>query len=159
VPEALTHKELRRHAIERLVSEGYKDIEIDKRVGDDDVADIVAKRGSEKAVVECYIFPNDVDRKLNAAKKSGAGRFIIAIPDEVKLPMVHTDVEVWRFQVELVGTPTKSDALATACFPLREDLDELIVSTAKEMHESKSAFIRKAVVLRLALLGKLEEDE
>jgi hypothetical protein len=158
LPESLTHKELRRHAIEKLVSEGYKDIEIDKRLGDDEF-DILGKKGSEKAVVECYVFPTDVERKLAAAKEAGVERFVMAIPEEVEVPMVHSGIEVWKFEVELVGTPTKKEALATACFPLREDLDELISQTAKEMSESKSAFIRKAVVLRLALLGKLEEDE
>jgi hypothetical protein len=159
MPESLTHKELKRHAIERLVSEGYKNIELDKWIGEDDKVDILGKKGSEKAVVECYVFPIDVEQKLSAAKKAGVKRFVIAIPEEVNLPMVHADVEVWRFQVELVGTPTKTDALATACFPLRQDLDELIAATAKELEESKSAFIRKAVVLRLALIGKLEGDE
>jgi len=159
LPESIAHKELRRHAIEKLVSEGYKDIEIDKRLGDDEEVDVLGKKGSEKVVVECYVYPTDVDRKLNAAKNAGVRRFVVAIPEEVKIPMVHSGVEVWRFGVELVGTPTKREALATACFPLREDLDELIANTAKEMNESKSAFIRKAVVLRLALLGKLEEDE
>jgi hypothetical protein len=159
LPEALTHKELRRHAIERLVSEGYKDVEINKRMGDDGVADVVGVKGSEKAVVECYVYPTDVDQKLDAAKKVKAGRFIIAIPDEFNVPMLSPQVEVWKFDVELVGTPTKSDALATACFPLREDFDKLITETAKEMKESKSEFIRKAIVVRLAMLGKLEGDE
>jgi len=159
MPESLAHKELRRHAIEKLVSEGYKDIEINKLIGEDEEVDVFGKKGSERAVVECYVFPTDVDLKLNAAKSAGVQRFVMAIPEEVKVPMVHPSVEVWKFGVELVGTPTKKEALATACFPLREDLDDLIVHTAKEMNESKSAFIRKAVVLRLALLGKLEEDE
>ncbi len=159
MPESLAHKELRRHAIERLVSEGYKDIEVNKRLGDEQEVDVLGKKGSDKVVVECYVFPTDVDHKLNAAKSAGVQRFVIAIPEEVKMPMVHPGIEVWRFAVELVGTPTKREALATASFPLREDLDDLIAHTAKEMNESKSAFIRKAVVLRLALLGKLEEDE
>jgi hypothetical protein len=159
MPEALTHKELRRHAIERLVSEGYKEIEVDRRLENDGVIDIVARRGQEKAVVECYIYPTDVDRKLDAARKAGVTRFIMAIPEEVTVPMIHSEVEVWRFNVELVATPSKSDLLATACFPLRDDLDQLIARTAKDMGESKSAFIRKSVVLRLALLGKLEGDE
>jgi hypothetical protein len=159
MPESFTHKELRRHAIERLVSEGYKEIQIDKRIGEDVVVDIFGKKGSEKAVVECYVFPNDVEKKLDAATEAGVDRFVIAIPEEVSVPMVHSNVEVWKFEVELVGTPSKKEALATACFPLREDLDEFIVKTAKELDESKSAFIRKAVVLRLALLGKLEGDE
>jgi hypothetical protein len=158
MPEALTHKELRRHAIERLVSEGYKEIEIDKRVGDD-IIDVVGKYGTEKVAVECYVYPTDVDKKLDATAKAGITRFVMAIPEEITLPMVHDNVEVWKFQVELVGTPSKSDLLATACFPLREDLDQLIAKTAKEMDESKSAFIRKALVMRLAILGKLEGDD
>ncbi len=159
MPESLTHKELKRHAIERLVSEGYKEIEIDKRLGEDGPVDIFAKRRSETTVVECYVFPTDVESKLGTAKKAGVDRFIMAIPEEVTVPMINPGVEVWKFAVELVGAPTKREALATASFPLREDLDDLIVQTAKEMDESKSAFIRKAVVLRLGLLGKLEGDE
>ncbi len=159
LPESLTHKELKRHAIERLVSEGYKEIELDKHLADDGVVDILAKKGFKTAVVECYVFPTDVEKKLEAAKAAKIDRFVMAIPQEITVPMVHHGVEVWTFAVELVGTPTKREALATASFPLREDLDELIVQTANELDESKSAFIRKAVVLRLALLGRLEGDE
>jgi len=159
LPESLTHKELRRHAIEKLVSEGYKDIEIDKPVGDRDIADVLGRKGPDRAMVECYIFPTDLEKKLAAAKNAGIGRFIMALPEEVGHSITYPGVEVWMFHVELIGTPSKKEALATACFPLREDLDDLIAQTAKELDESKSAFIRKALVLRLALLGKLEGDE